>query len=68
MKVSVKVDLGVWLKFLVFANLESVGCEVYFPEKNSKEIILKPLKSLFPVSAIICARKMILVSHQSQVK
>ena len=31
-KVSVKVNLGVSLKFLVFANLESVGREVYnFP-------------------------------------
>ena len=29
-KVSVKVDLGVSLKFLVFANLESVNCEVNF--------------------------------------
>ena len=34
LKVSVKVKLGVLLKFLVFANLESVGCEVYFPEKK----------------------------------
>ena len=31
-KVSVKVNLGVSLEFFVFANLESVGCEAYFPE------------------------------------
>lgn len=30
-----KENLGVSLKFLVLANLESVGCEVYFPEKKS---------------------------------
>ena len=45
------VNLGVSLKFLVFANLESVGCEVYFSEKkNSEKLILKPLKSLFFIS------------------
>ena len=33
-KLSVKANLGISLKFFVFANLESVGCEVYFPEKK----------------------------------
>ena len=32
--VSVKLNLGVCLKFLVFANRELGGCEVYFPEKK----------------------------------
>ena len=46
--VSVKVNLSVSLKFLVFANLELVSCEVYFPEKkNSEKLILNQLKSLF---------------------
>ena len=51
-KVSVKVNLGVSLKFFVSANLESMSCEVSFPEKkkNSEKLILKPLKSLFFVS------------------
>ena len=34
LKVSVKVNLGVSLKFLVFANLEAVGCEVFFNRKK----------------------------------
>ena len=33
-EVSVKVNLGVSLKLLVFANLESVGCEIKFPGKK----------------------------------
>ena len=35
-QVSVKVNFGISLKFHVFANLESVGCEVpyIFPEKK----------------------------------
>lgn len=35
---------------VVVAIIESVGCEVNFPEKNSEKLILKPLKSLFFVS------------------
>ena len=35
-KVSVKVNFGVSLEFFVFANLESVGCEIYFPKKILK--------------------------------
>ena len=36
----------------VFANLETVRCEVYFPEKKKKteKLILKALKFLFFVS------------------
>ena len=50
-KVSVKVNSGISLKFFVSANLESMSCEVSFPEKkNSEKLILKPLKSLFFVS------------------
>ena len=33
-KVSVKVNLGVSLKFLVFPNLESVDWEIHFPAKK----------------------------------
>ena len=51
LKVSVKVNVDVSLNFFVFANLESVGCEAYFPEKNSEQLILKLLKSLFFVSS-----------------
>ena len=41
-KVLVKVTLGVSLKFLVFANLESVGCEVQyiFQEKKAEKLII----------------------------
>ena len=46
-KVSVKVNLGVSLKFFVCANLELVGCEVYFPKKTSEKLISKPLKFAF---------------------
>ena len=67
-KVSIKVTLGVSLKFFVFANLESVGCEVYFPEKKIEKLILKPLKSLFFVSRHNLGRKMIDVLCQSRVK
>ena len=49
LKVLAKVNLGVPLKFLVFANIECLGCEVYFPI-NSEKLILKPLKLLFFVS------------------
>ena len=53
-KVSVKLNLGVWLKLLVFANCESGGCEVpvYFRETKCEKLILKQLKSLFIVSRV----------------
>ena len=51
LKVSVKENLGGSLKFVFFANFESVGCDVYFPEKKNSEIlILKLPKSLYFVS------------------
>ena len=34
LKVSVKVNFGISLKFLVSANLEFVGCEVHFPKEK----------------------------------
>ena len=41
-KFWIKENLGVLLKFFVFANLELVSCEVYFPEKeNSEKLIVK---------------------------
>ena len=56
-KVSVEVNMGVSLKFLIFANLESVRCEVYFPGKKSEKLILNKLKSLFFVSRHnLCAK------------
>ena len=48
-KVSVKVNLIVSLKFFVFANLESVGCEVHFPTK-----ILKINFKTTKISFLIC--------------
>ena len=67
-KVSVNVNLGLSLVFLLFANLESVCCKVYFPKKYSEKLYLKPLKSLCFVSRHNLRAKMIDVSCQLLVK
>ena len=64
----VKVNLSISLKFLVFANLELGGCEVYFPEKKSENLILKQLKLLSFASCHNLLGKMFDVLCQSHLK
>ena len=62
-KVSVKENLGVSLKFLVSATLESMGYKVYFSEKKFWQINLKQLKSLCFVSRHNLRAKNVLTYH-----